>query len=63
MKLITPYSCLQSDLKNILKNYSKINYGLVLDDKNFKIEENYCVLNKALVLSYTCFSYKLYCFL
>ncbi len=52
MKLITPYSCLQSDLKNILKNYSKINYGLVLDDKNFKIEENYCVLNKALVLSY-----------
>jgi len=52
MKLITPYSCLQRDLKNILKNYSKINYGLVVDDKNFKIEENYCVLNKALVLSY-----------
>ena len=52
MKLITPYSSLKENLQRILKNYRKINYGLIVDEKNFKILENYCVLDKALVLPY-----------
>ena len=52
MKLITPYSSLKDNLQKILKDYRKINYGLIVDEKNFKILENYCVLDKALVLPY-----------
>ena len=52
MKLITPYSSLKDNLQKILKNYRKINYGLIVDEKKFKILENYCILDKALVLPY-----------
>ena len=52
VKLITPFSSLQKELQKVLKNYKKVNYGLIIDEKDNKIYDNYCVLDKALVLPY-----------
>tara|TARA_B100001057_G_scaffold500944_1_gene619042 strand:+ start:16370 stop:17944 length:1575 start_codon:yes stop_codon:yes gene_type:complete len=52
IKLITPFSSLQKELQIILKNHKMINYGLIIDKKDNKMLNDYCVLDKPLVLPY-----------
>lgn len=51
-KLITPYTSLEKNLQKLLKNYKKVNYGLIVKDKSFEFTKSHCVLDKAFVLPY-----------
>ena len=52
IKLITPFSSFNEELKNLTKNFKKIDYGLKIEEKKFDYFKNYCVLEKILVLPY-----------
>ena len=52
VKLITPFSSFNKELKNLTKHFNKIDYGLKVEEKKFNYYENYCILEKILVLPY-----------
>lgn len=51
--LITPFSMLPKNIKNKLLNKEIFDYGLVIKNKEFSFNKNYCVLPSSLVIAYT----------
>ena len=52
IKLITPFSSFNKELKSLTKSFKKIDYGLKIEDRNFNYFNTHCVLEKILVLPY-----------
>ena len=52
LKLITPFSSFNKELKDLTKNFKKIDYGLKIEEKKFSYFNSHCVLEKILVLPY-----------
>jgi 4-hydroxy 2-oxovalerate aldolase len=50
--LITPYSLLPEDIKLQLKNKNLLDFGIKIENDNFEIYDNYCVIPSPLVLAY-----------
>jgi 4-hydroxy 2-oxovalerate aldolase len=52
--LITPYSMLPDDLKQILSKKSEIlDFGISVKKNTFKVDDNTCMVPKSLVIAYT----------
>lgn len=51
-RLIIPFSSFSKELQNLTKNFKKIDYGIKIDENKMICFENYCVINKILVLTY-----------
>lgn len=51
-KLIIPFSSINKELQRLTKNFKKIDYGIKIEENKFYFFENYCIINKILVLTY-----------
>ena len=52
IKLITPFSSFNKELKDLTKNFKKIDYGIKIEEQSLSFYKSHCVMEKILVLPY-----------